>query len=41
MLINTLYFVFACSLMAQRKDLIIPDDPNGKGTTSLNKGLQT
>ena len=41
MLIDMQSFVFACSLMAQRKDVIIPGGPYGSGTVRLNKGLQT
>ena len=41
MLIDMLYFVFACTLMEQRKDVIIPGGPYGRGAIRLNKGLQT
>ena len=36
-----LYFAFVCSLMAQRKDVIIPGGPYGIGSISLNRGPQT
>ena len=35
-----LYFLFACFLMAQRKDVIISGGPDGNSAISLNKGLQ-
>ena len=41
MLIDMLSFVFSCSLMAQRKDVITLGGPYGSGTVRLNKGLQT
>ena len=40
MLIDILYFVFACSSMAQREDVIMPGDPYGSGIIGFNKGLQ-
>ena len=40
MLIYTLYFILACRLMAQRKDVIILSGPYSSDTMSLNKGLQ-
>ena len=41
MLTDMPYFAFACSLMAQRKDVIIPGGPYGSGIINLDKGLQT
>ena len=35
--IDMLYSVFACSVMAQRKDVIIPGGPYGNGTISFNR----